>query len=173
MGLIAYLTLAVIVGAQSGEPAQRHAVQQAVAQRHGSETRLTSVLISGRFAVVRGEGVHEGLRFSGNGWHVVCELGPGVSNSNALKRRCGFSAAAAMELSADEVANTAASAGEFTTAVSAERRAYRFAPPLLRAPEAARLQMLNQLNQQMQFGQITRAGAIRKWNELRFSLYLP
>lgn len=171
--LFAQMILVLILGVQNAGPADRTAIQAAEDHRHGTDTRLTSVLISGPYAVARGEGgIHDGLELTAGGWRVVCKLGR-TTSAGALKRDCGFSTAAAMQLAADELANAAAARGEFSAAVRSERIAYQFAPAHLRVPEAARLQLLNELNRQMQTGQIARPNAIRKWNELRLSAYLP
>ena len=174
MAAIVYVILAMMLGAQSAGPNDRAAIQAAEDQQHSAPTRLTSVLISGGYAVARGTGgIHDGLLLTPGGWRVVCRLGAGLPSAGTLKRKCGFSLSAAFQLAADEMANAAASQGEFTSAVRSERIAYHFAPAPMRPSESARLQLLNQLNQQMEIGQITRANAIRKWNELRLSVYLP
>lgn len=166
--------LALMLGVQNAGPSDRAAIQAAEDRQHGAGTRLTSVLISGGYAVARAAGgIHEGLRLTAGGWRVVCKLGMRLPSAGTLKRECGFSGLAALQLAADELANAAASQGQFTSAVRSERVAYQSAPAPLRPSEAARLQLLGQLSRQMQTGQITRTNAIRKWNELRLSVFLP
>ncbi|HLI97369.1 MAG TPA: hypothetical protein VKT72_14970 [Candidatus Baltobacteraceae bacterium] len=174
MAAFLYFILVVMVGVQSGTISDHSAIQVAEDQRHGAGTRLTSVLISGGYAVARGAGgIHDGLVLTPGGWRVACQLGGRMPNVSTLKRLCGFSTAAALQLAADELANAAAAQGQFSTAVRSEQTAYQAAPESLRPSEAARLQLLNQLSQQLQTGQSTRTNAIRKWNELRLSIFLP
>jgi len=174
MVLLSHVVLFALIALQNSGQSDRQAIQTAVASRHGSGVKLTSVLISGDFAVARGTGgVHEGLRLTRDGWHVVCEVGAGPASAHFLKHSCGFSSVAAIELSAVEAANAAAARGEFSTAAGSQKTAYQAALPSVKPSEAARLRLLNQLNFQMQLGQISRADAIRKWNELRYSVYLP
>src|SRR5579883_377541 len=174
MVLLSHVVLFALIALQNSGQSDRQGIQTAVASRHGSGVKLTSVLISGDFAVARGTGgVHEGLRLTRDGWHVVCDVGAGPASAHFLKRSCGFSSVAAIELSAVEAANAAAVRGEFSTAAGSQRTAYQAALPSVKPSEAARLRLLNQLNLQMQLGQISRADAIRKWNEMRYSVYLP
>lgn len=177
MTVFAAFVFAIMLGAQSGGSMDRQAISQVAAQRHGAGTRLSSILISGPFAVIRGTsaagGIHEGLRLERSGWRIVCDLGPQTAGADALMRECGFSDRRAAQLAADEAVNEAAARGRFSAAVAPAQRAYAFSLPATQKAEAARVQMLRQLNQQMQTGQISRADAIRKWNEMRFSWYLP
>jgi hypothetical protein len=124
-------------------------------------------------AIVRADGVHDGLKQTKGGWHIVCSLGAGVPTAKMLERECGFSSAAAMQLTADEAVNAAAGQGDFSSASKYEKAALQSVAAPLKPSEAARLQMLNELNQQMQIGQISRSDAIRKWNEVRLSVFLP
>ena len=174
MVLLSHVVLFALIALQNPGQSDRQAIRTAVVSHHGSDVKLTSILISGDFAVARGAGgVHEGLRLTRDGWHVVCEVGAGPPSAHFLKRSCGFSSVAAIELSAVEAANAAAVRGEFSTAAGSQRTAYQAALPSVKPSEAARLRLLNQLNLQMQLGQISRADAIRKWNEMRYSVYLP
>lgn len=174
--LIAFV-FALIVAAQSGGSMDAQAIRQAEIERHGAGTRLTSILISGPFAVTRGTSaagaIHEGLRLERGGWRIVCDLGPQSASAAVLMQRCGFAEHRAGQLAADEAVNQAAERGAFSAAVAPAQRAYSFSLPATQKAEAARMQMLHQLNQQMQIGQISRADAIRKWNEMRFSWFLP
>src|SRR5579864_6282076 len=80
--------------------------------RHGGGTVVSSVMISGDYAVARGHVgsklFHDGLRESAGGWHAVCSLGAAAADPQALQNRCGFPIAAAVPLAADEAANAAA-----------------------------------------------------------------
>lgn len=177
MHTFAALVLTLILGAQTTVPMDRQAISHAAVQRHGAGTKLSSILISGPFAVIRGTSasgaVHEGLRFERGGWRIVCDLGPQSPSADALMRQCGFSQQRALQLAADEAVNVAAASGRFAAAVAPAQRAYAFSLPATQKAEAARVQLLQQLNQQMRIGQISRADAIRKWNEMRFSWFLP
>jgi hypothetical protein len=134
---------------------------------------LTSVLIVGSAAIARAQGVHDGLKRTSGGWRVACRLGRGTSPARVLQTSCGFSKQAAAELAADESANAAASAGQFTIASTSERHAYQFAQASVKPAEAARLQLLNRLAHEMQMGEINRSQAIEQWNQLRFTFFLP
>jgi len=177
MPVLAAFVFAIILGAQSGGPMDRQAIAQVAVERHGAGTRLSSILISGPFAVVRGASpagaIHEGLRLGRSGWRIVCDIGPQSATVAVLLQRCGFAAQRAGQLAADEAVNEAAARGAFAAAVAPAQKAYSFSLPATQKAEAARVQLLQQLNQQIRIGQISRADAIRKWNEMRFSWFLP
>jgi hypothetical protein len=176
MMVYAALVLAVTVAVQTS-PSPPPSIQAASTQRHGAGTHLTSVLISGSSAVVRGTAngtsIHDGLRLSHGTWRVVCTLEPGASSAAELQSSCGFPHAAAAQLSADEATNAAAAKGRFADAAASAQRAYEFASPPIRPAEAARLQLLRSLNEQMNLGTLPRSEAIIKWNEMRFSFFMP
>lgn len=174
MAVPAFFIALVLIGVQSAAPGSESAIQAAENQRHGIGATLTSLLVTGDYAVVRSAGgIHDGLRRSGGRWRVVCELGNGAPSATTLRRQCGFPSTAAMEFAALELANAAALHGQFAQAVKAETTAYQFAALPLRRPESERMQLLTQLKQQLETGQITRAEAIRKWSELRVAVFLP
>jgi hypothetical protein len=168
------LAAAAVLALQTTAATDRAAIQNAITQRDGVQAHVTSVIVSGNYAVARAEGgVHAGLRFSGGRWQVVCHLGAGTASAAVLRRSCGFSAIAAMETAGNEAVNAAASQGEFAAAASSQQAVFQIATPGMRASEAARLQLLRTLNQQTATGAITRADALRRWNELRFAFFLP
>lgn len=149
----------------------------ALDRRYGSGTELTSLLVSGEYAVARAKSgdkaIHAGLHRAHGKWEVACEIDAPAATATFLEQKCGFSSAAARQLADDEVANAAAQSGHFSTAAASETAALHESLPETRAEEAARLQLLNTLNQQMSIGQISRPDAIRKWNEARFSMFFP
>ena len=155
----------------------RPAIQAAVAAHHGASVHINSIPISGSFAIVRGTSnsvaVHDGVRRTGSNWHVTCSLDAAPPAAAVLQKKCGFSDTAAAELAADDAANDAASKGDFAAASASEHSALVSSTAQTREAEAQRAQLLRNLNDQMNLGQISRPDAIRKWNEMRFSLYFP
>lgn len=174
---LAALILAAAGGAQPAQSADRTAITAAAIARHGPHSQLDSVFVSGDFAVIRGTSgtaaFHDGLRRGGSAWHVTCALREAAPSSTTLARQCGFSQPASIQLAADDSANLAAEKGDFSRAAASEQKALQFASPESREVEAQRAQLLSTLNQQMNLGQISRPDAIQKWNEMRFSFYLP
>lgn len=152
-------------------------IRRTVIRRHGASTRGDRIIIHGNFALVAGrsEGapVRDGLHFSRSSWQVVCSFGSAMPTQAQLTRECRFPATVAFELAANENAQTAVERGDFQTAVIAETHAFASARGPDRDQERARLQLLNQLNNRMRTGMITRAQAIQQWNQFRYSWMLP
>lgn len=152
-------------------------IRREVTRRHGADTRVDRVIIHGNFALASGQSgpaeVRDGLQFSRSAWHVVCSFGSAVPTQSQLTHECRFPATVAFELAANERAQSAVERGDFQTAVIAQTRAFASAKGPDRDQERARLQLLNQLNNQMRTGMITRAQAIQQWNQFRYSWMLP
>ncbi len=114
-----------------------------------------------------------GLRLTHGTWRVACTL-QSEPLPPALISHCGFPQAVAIEVSADEATQAEVQRGQFGLATIAQVRAYNFS---LKGPdrdqERARVQLLHVLNEQMQSGMITRAQAIQRWNQFRYSWSLP
>lgn len=176
--ILAAIVLALATAApQDASSAEGLAIEHVVAEHYGASTHLTSIVIDQSYALVRGvagnRDVHDGLQLLRSGWKIVCSLGPADAHGRDVASRCGFPKHVAMQLAADEAVNAAVLRGDFSTAVSQEQIVYKVAAPEMRPSEAARLQYLDQLKRQMELGQITRAQAITKWNEVRWSWPLP
>lgn len=149
-----------------------HAVQRA----HAGGAIVTSVLVSGNDAVVRGRDrgpIHQGLIRRNGRWQIVCTLRAGAASAAQLERACGFPAASARQLAGDEAVNAAAAGGDFTRAQRLEQATFAVAGPAMRPAEAARLQLLRRLADQLRMGMITRQQAISQWNQVRISVFLP
>lgn len=154
----------------------RASIRRIVQQQRGTSTRVDRVIIHGEYALAAGRSpagtTIDGLHFTHGGWHVTCRLQSEPSPTE-LMARCGFPAGIAAEISANEAAQTSAERGEFSTAVIAQERAFASSKGPDRDQERARLQLLNQLNEQMRTGRITRAQAIQQWSQFRYSWMLP
>ncbi len=156
--------------------ADRAAITRAITQLYGSPVHITGRFISGDFAIARLAelpSVRYGLKRLGDHWTIACRLDTSPTTAQVLRNRCGFGAKPAEQLAADEQTNVAAANGNFSTAARTEQTALRAAAPGTTASEAARLQLLNSLNNQMNLGMISRANAIQQWNQLRFSFFVP
>lgn len=153
----------------------RTTIRRIVQQQHGS-THADRIIIHGEYALAAGRSpagtTLDGLRFTHSGWHITCRLQAEPSPTD-LMSRCGFPAGIAAEISANESAQTSAERGQFSTAVIAQTRAFASAKGPDRNQERARLRLLNQLNEQMRTGRITRAQAIAQWSQFRYSWTLP
>ena len=171
------LSLALAAAPAAPLPADRSAIAQAVRQRNGSSARVDHIITHGNYALASVQTgaapVFNGLRFSGRKWRVVCAV-RSEPLPTTLKSMCGFPQATAIEISADEGTQAAVARGDFGLATIAQVRAYNFS---VKGPdrdqERARVQLLHQLSEQMRTGMITRAQAIQRWNESRYSWMLP
>lgn len=173
MLLIAALVVALSTAAPVPATSTRDAVRQAVLSQHGSRTQIYSILIKGSYALVQGKGLHEGLEYARGRWRAVCELPEGTAAPATLQQRCGFPTTVATLMSVEEPVNVAASQGQFTVAVTAERQAFASATGPVRDSDRARLQLLTQLQEQMRVQAITREQAIARWSQLQISWSLP
>jgi hypothetical protein len=175
--MLSIFALLVVLSAPPAFHASDQAAIEAAVTRGHPGARVTSVFISGDFAVAQsetgGSEIREGLSRQGVTWRVTCELPAGTLSSVTLSHRCRFSRTAAAQLSADIAANAAASQGRFAEAAASAQTAFSVAQPTTQSAEAARVQLLHTLSQQLQLGQISRSDAIHKWNEMRFSFFFP
>lgn len=155
----------------------RRAIQHVVEERFGPKTHVSSVLLKGQYALARGtmDGapLQEGLKLEHSGWRITCTLGATPATDSVLISKCEFPAEIAEVLSAQAAADTAISHGDFSTAAAEEKRAYKESKGPSVNDERARVQLLQQLNEQMRTGMITRQQAILKWSEFRLTWALP
>lgn len=147
-----------------------------IVQQQDASTRVDRVIIHGEYALAAGRSpagtTIDGLYFTHSGWRITCRLRSEPSPTD-LMSRCAFPAGIAAEIAANEAAQTSAERGQFSAAVIAQTRAFATAKGPDRDQERARLQLLNQLNEQMRTGRITRAQAIQQWSQFRYSWMLP
>lgn len=176
--MIATLTLIAALGAPTKGTldVDRAAIAQIVLQRHGASAHLERIIIHGGYALAAGRTstgpVRDGLHLTHGGWRIVCSF-RSAPTAEQLGTNCGFPAGIATEVVMNESAQAAVQQGNFTTALSEEKRAFASASGPDRDQERARVQLLHQLGEGMRTGTMTRAQAIRKWNEFRFSWMLP
>lgn len=157
--------------------ASRGAILQTVAQRQGASAHVERIAVHGNYALAGGRlssaPFIDGLHRSQSAWKIVCTM-RSQPMPTQLVSRCRFPQSIAVVLSADDATETAAERGDFGLATIAQVRAYNWsAKGPDREQERARLQQLRLLNEQMRTGMLTRAQAIQKWNQFRYSWALP
>lgn len=172
------MLLSIILAAATASPsssawtAEKPAVR-AAALRAFPKANIESILIKQHYALVAGKGIHAVFHKSRARWSAVCDLQRTTMTQQRLQTQCGVPGSTAAQLASDEPINMLVAAGNFSTAISAQQQLAGSAPPTLSVSEAARLQELRTLNQQMQTQQITRAQAIQQWNQFQYSWALP
>lgn len=150
-------------------------IRRAVVARHPS-AHVEAIIIHGNYAIANARSasgvVIDGLHLTRDAWKIACTF-QSPPTASEVKNQCGFPAAVASEIAANESAQFAVQKGDFSSAATAEKRAYASASGPERDRERARAQYLTILSERMRTGLITRAQGIQAWSAFRYSWTLP